>query len=108
MTKSSTGLEENVAAFLAYIVGPITGVLFIVLEKKSKFVKFHAFQSLFFSLGALIVTYVLGRIPVVGWVLETPVGILFLLVWIYCLVKSIQGKKFKLPIVGGMAEKYAK
>src|SRR4030042_4110137 len=61
--ESSTGLTANVAGLLCYVAGWITGIIFVVLEKKSTFVKFHAWQSIM-TFGALTVAHlVLSTIP---------------------------------------------
>lgn len=103
--KSSLGMEANLAALLSYLVGIVTGIIFYILEKDSKYVKFHAMQSIltfgfFFALNIF-----LSFIPVVGWALIPLVGILSLILWIVLMIKAYQGEQFKLPIVGNMAEK---
>ena len=105
--KSSTGMEPNLAALLSYVVGIITGVIFFLIEKENKFVRFHAMQSILTFGFFLIANAVLAFIPVIGWSLMPILGIVQLIVWILLMVKSYQGEKFKLPIVGDMAEKNA-
>jgi uncharacterized membrane protein len=98
--QSSTGLEENVAGFLCYLLGFITGIVFLVVEKKSSFVKFHAKQSTITFLGLFVISLILGWIPVIG----TLILIFILVVWLVLMIKALQGKRFSLPIVGKMAE----
>lgn len=124
--KSSTGLDENIAALLAYVFGWISGLVFFLIEKDSKLVRFHAMQSLMLSVSILvlcivlwIVTFVLiliasqlaeimgslvGLVATLIW-LVLSVGIL--IAWVLCLVRAYQGQYFKLPIIGNMAEKIA-
>jgi uncharacterized membrane protein len=99
MAKSSTGLEENVAALLSYVAGWVTGLIFFLIEKDSQFVKFHAMQSIIFF-GACVV---LSFIP---WV-NIVIGLLALIMWIILMVKAYQGEKFKLPVIGDLAEKWS-
>jgi len=99
MAKSSTGMEENVAGLLCYVVGWITGLIFFLIEKDSQFVKFHAMQSII-TFGACVI---LGFIPVIGWI----IWILALVLWILLMVKAYQGQKFKLPLIGDLAEKWS-
>jgi uncharacterized membrane protein len=99
MAKSSTGLEENVAGLLCYVVGWITGLIFFLIEKDSKFVKFHAMQSII-TFGACTI---LSFIPIVNWF----IGIVALVLWILLMVKAYQGQKFKLPFIGDLAEKWS-
>ena len=122
--KSSTGLDENIAALLTYIFGWVSGLIFFLIEKDSKLVRFHAMQSILFNVGVgvlvfllWIVTFVLVLVLAqVSDVLGTVVGLLATLLWlvlivglliifILCLVRAYQGKFFKLPVVGNLAEK---
>ena len=108
MGKSSTGLQENVAALLSYLVGWVTGIIFFVIEKESKFVKFHAMQSIITFAGLTIITWIISIIPIVGGVISWLIGVLMLVLWILLMIKAYQGKKFKLPVAGDLADKWAK
>jgi len=107
MAKSSTGLEENVAGLLCYIVTWVSGLVFFLIEKDSKFVKFHAMQSIITFGALIIIMWVAGVIPFIGWVISVLTGILILVLWIVLMVKAYQGEKFKLPIAGDLAEKWS-
>ena len=98
--QSSTGLDENVAGFFCYLLGFITGIVFLVVEKKSSFVKFHAKQSTITFLGLFVMTLLIGWIPVIG----TLILIFILILWLILMIKALQGKRYSLPIVGKMAE----
>ena len=52
--KSSTGIQPNVAALLAYLVGFVSGLVFFLIEKENKFVRFHAMQSIGLSGGLFV------------------------------------------------------
>jgi uncharacterized membrane protein len=101
--KSSTGLEENVAGFFCYLLGFVTGIIFLAVEKKSSFVKFHAMQSTITFLSLFIISIILGFIPIIG-LLVYPIWILSLILWLLLMVKALQGERYSLPIVGKMAE----
>lgn len=101
--QSSTGLDENVAGFFCYLLGFVTGILFLVLEKKSRFVKFHAKQSTITFLGVFFLLIVFGWIPVIGSV----IWILGVILWLFLMIKAIRGERYSLPIVGKMAEEKA-
>ena len=105
--KSSTGMQPNLAALLSYVVGIITGVIFFLIEKENKFVRFHAMQSILTFGFFLVANAVLAFIPVIGWAIMPILGIVQLIVWIILMVKAYQGEKFKLPVVGDIAEKNA-
>ena len=98
--KSSTGLEENIAGFFCYLLGFITGIVFLVVEKKSSFVKFHAKQSTITFLILFVISLILGWIPIVGFL----VLILSLILWLFLMIKALKGERYMLPIVGKMAE----
>lgn len=105
--KSSTGIQPNVAALLCYLVGWITGLVFFLIEKENKFVRFHAFQSLVTFGSLAVLTIVLTFVPVIGWSIIPVVYLVQLVLWVVLMVKAYQGELFKLPIAGEMAEKKA-
>jgi uncharacterized membrane protein len=105
--KSSTGLDENVAGFFCYLLGFITGIVFLLVEKKSNFVKFHAMQSTITFLGLFVILMILGMIPIIG-LLAYPIWILSLILWLLLMIKALQGERDRLPIVGKMAEEKTK
>ena len=108
------GLTDNVAGMLAYVT-IIPAIIFLVMEpyNKNRFVRFHAFQSIFFGVAWIalwIALSVIGMIPVLGWatLLIWPlVGLGGLVLWIILLLKANQGQMWKLPVIGDMAEKQA-
>ncbi|MEA1958315.1 MAG: DUF4870 domain-containing protein [Chloroflexota bacterium] len=111
---SGTNLEPNVAGLLCYVLGWITGLVFFLIEKDDDFVRFHAKQSII-VFGALSVVnfllYILWLIPVVGWIfgalLASLVWVFALVLWVILMIKAYQGEKFKLPLIGDLAEKYS-
>ena len=107
MEKSSTGLDENIAGLLCYVLGWVSGLVFILLEQKSKFVRFHAVQSIYVFGTLTIAAIVLGWIPLIGQVFSWLISVLGLILWIVLMVKAYQGVKYKLPWAGKLAEKRA-
>jgi uncharacterized membrane protein len=106
-SKASTGLKPNVAGLLCYLLLWVTGLAFLILEKKDKFVRFHAIQSLI-VFGAISVVYaILFWIPIVGWVFGWILWVFVFVLWIILMVKAYQGEKIKMPIAGDYAEKHA-
>ncbi len=110
---TSTGLDENVEGALAYLLGPITGIVFLIIEKESQFVRFHAMQSTITFAGFWILSMILGYalIPVMGFGFAVFAGLLVMLVnlvafvtWLVCMYKAYKGEWFKLPVVGDIAE----
>jgi uncharacterized membrane protein len=102
--KSSTGMDENVAALLTYVLGLVTGIIFLVIEKESKFVRFHAFQSILISAVYIILNMILGFIPIIGWLISLLLSPVFFVLWLILLYQAYQGKLFKLPVIGDFAE----
>ncbi len=107
MAKTSTGLEENVAGLLCYVLVWISGLVFFLIEKENKFVRFHAMQSIIVFGTLFVASFILGWIPVIGGVISWLISILALVLWIILMVKAFKGDKFKLPWAGNLAEKYA-
>lgn len=115
---SSTGLEPRVAAALSYLIGWVTGILFFVLEERSRYVRFHAMQSII-ALGGLwalgVAFWVLSFLSV--FVSATGFHVLMwtaqgtwlvgVIVWLVCLFKAYAGDWWKLPIAGTVAERIA-
>ena len=106
--KTSTGLEENIAGLLCYLVWPITGIIFFILEKDNQFIRFHALQSIITIVALFILRFALGAIPAIGWLMEMMIGLLTLALWIVLMVKAYQKEKFKLPVIGDIAEQQIK
>jgi len=95
-----TGLPKNTAAALSYVLGWITGIVFLLLEK-DPFVRFHAMQSIIVFGGLMI----LSLLPVVGWILSPLVMIGGFILWLVLIFKAYQGEEFMLPVVGEFANK---
>lgn len=109
MVKTSMGLEENIAGLLCYVLGWITGIVFLVLEKENKFVRFHAMQSIATFLPLMVIAWIINLvfmwIPFISWAISTLIWILVLILWLILMFKAYQGERYKLPIVGDFAEK---
>ncbi len=108
MNKTSLNIEENIEALLSYLLLWVTGLLFLILEKDNKFVKFHAMQSII-TFGALTVgLMIFTPIPIIGIIITTILSITIFVLWIFLMLKAYQGEKYKLPIIGDIAENFAK
>jgi uncharacterized membrane protein len=102
--KSSTGLDANFAAMLAYLLGPITGVAFLLKEQESRFVRFHAMQSTLVFLSLFGAAVMLNTIPLLGQVLSALLVPATILLWVFLMFKAYQGETYKLPVLGDIAE----
>jgi uncharacterized membrane protein len=126
VTKSSTGLDENLAALLSYLFTWVSGLIFFLIEKDSRLVRFHAMQSILLSSAAIVVGIVLWIawivvaivLAMMSEVLASLVSIVMGLVlfvfyiailigFILCMVKAYQKQYFKLPVIGNFAEKFS-
>ena len=107
-----SGLEPNIAAFLAYLLGPIGGLVFLLIEKNNKFVKFAGAQSLVLGIAAIAVWIVLSILAVftlgLGFFLYPIFSILYLVLSIVLMVKAYQNKEWELPVIGGIARNFVK
>ena len=124
--KSSTGLDENLAALLSYIATWLSGLVFFLIEKDSRLVRFHAMQAILLGAAAavggivlwvlwVVVTLIFAQIAdilgtLAGLVMGLLLGVFYLAIviaWVMCLIKSYQGQYFKLPVLGNFAEKFS-
>ncbi len=116
--QTSSGLEPNLAALLAYLFGWIGGLIFYFIETKNKYIRFHALQSILLSVGLIAALMVLGVVTsvfsamglgLIMWpiaaLLNGVIWIGFLVISIMLMVKAYQGEKWVLPIIGDIAEK---
>lgn len=106
--KTSNGLDENLAGLLCYLFGFITGIIFLLIEKDNRFVRFHALQSIFTFAALFVVSMVINVIPLLGLLVSILLMPVSLILWIVLMVKAYQGKWFKLPVIGDLAEKQLK
>ncbi|USG65355.1 DUF4870 domain-containing protein [Brevibacillus ruminantium] len=105
---TSTGLMSNIAGLLCYLVGFVTGIVFLVIEKENRFVRFHAMQSTFVFGALFILNLILGFLPIIGWFISLLIGPITLILWVVLMYKAYQGEYFKLPFVGDLAEQQLK
>lgn len=115
--KTSTGMQANVAALVSYVLGWITGLIFFLVEKDNKFVRFHALQSIIvfgalsilgFALSILFQLFMAIHLYFMLQFLALISKLLWLVVlilWVILMIKAYQGDRFKLPIAGNIAEK---
>lgn len=114
--KTSMGLDANVAALLSYVLTWVTGLIFFLVEKENRFVRFHAMQAILFGASWFIIAIVfmfisvtlalmdIGILSLLFWPIRLIFWLGFFAVWIMLLIKAYQGQMFKLPIIGKMAE----
>jgi len=111
----TSGLDSNVAGLLCYLFGWVSGLIFLLLDKRP-FVRFHAAQSIGLSIGAVAIAIAFWVITAILTVITGGLGVflsllfplivlgIFLLM-IVCMVKAFKNEKFKLPVIGNIVEK---
>ena len=118
---ANAGLQANTAGALAYLAGILTGIIFLVVDpyKSDRFVRFHAFQSIFFNVAWIalwiawtIVGLVLGAITKgLFFILQVPIDLVLMVggfaLWAFLMYSAYQGKLTKLPVIGALAAKQA-
>lgn len=118
--QTNLGMAPNVAGLLCYVpccIGLVFSIVVAIVEKQSKFVRFHAFQSLLLhgaaivlAIGFTILQVVLGMIAgplaLVAWLLQMATGLAFLVATILLMVKAYGNEEFMLPVIGEMARKW--
>jgi uncharacterized membrane protein len=115
---TSTGLDPKLAGLLCYILSPLTGIVFFLIEKANPVVRFHAAQSIVFGIGAVVAWVAIAILSFlfyqIAWslgslftLLQTLVGIGLFILWVVLLIKGYSGERWKLPVIGDMAERLA-
>ena len=111
---AATGMTDNAASALCYVLGLITGILFLVLApyNQNKTIRFHAFQSIFMSVACIVFSMVFnivfGVLHMYSLLLLSPlISLAFFVLWIYMIVTAYQGKKVVLPVIGPIAQQQA-
>lgn len=100
----TTGLESNVAATLAYSLGLVSGILFLVVETEDKFVRFHAMQSVLANIAVIVIPTILF-FTIVGIIFIPFFWIFALVLWIVLMVKAYNGESYRLPFLGNIAQR---
>ncbi|MGC1463643.1 MAG: DUF4870 domain-containing protein [Terracidiphilus sp.] len=113
---NSTGLTDNAAGALAYIT-IVPAIVFLVLPpyNTSSFVRFHAWQSIFLNVAAIVMGIAFSFLTVFGWMFgmyffylfTRLIWLAFFVIWLICVMKAANGQRYKLPVIGDLAEKQA-
>jgi uncharacterized membrane protein len=116
----ASGLDENMACALCYLLGLLTGVLFLVLEpyNKNRLIRFHAFQSIFLNIAWIAVFIALSIIgiillpipflgPMLSIILHLGASLGVFILWLMLMYKAYNRERWVLPVIGPLAEKQA-
>jgi|SRR5581483_1294961 len=107
------GMSTNVAGALCYLAGIVTGIIFLVIApyNQNKIIRFHAFQSIFYSVAWIVFWIIWDIISIMlhgfGFLLSPLFGLAFLVIWLYLMYSAYNNKQVKLPIIGDLAQKQA-
>jgi uncharacterized membrane protein len=115
---SSTGLEPNLAAALAYLAGPFSGVLILLVERANSYVRFHAWQAIIglgglglLSAGTLVFSFLTLLLSPFAFTLmyrlSEVIAIVWVVAWVVCLIKAFSGVRWLMPVAGRYAERLA-
>jgi len=106
MAEKSLGIKKETAGALAYVLGPVTGIFFLVTSK-DPFVKFHAMQSTVVFVVMFVLQWALG-ITIILFPLSALIGIVSFVLWLVLIYKAWQGEMWKVPVLGKVAENLLK
>ncbi|MFN0169867.1 MAG: hypothetical protein ACKV22_25875 [Bryobacteraceae bacterium] len=111
--QAGAGLTDNVAGALCYLVGLVTGIIFLLIApyNQNKKIRFHAFQAIFLHLAVIVLSIGLSILGFItsgfAFMLYPIIWLGALVVWVYIMVMTYQDKRISLPIIGPLAEKQA-
>jgi len=104
----ANALSDNIAGALAYItIFPAIFFLVVAPYNRNRFIRFHSFQSLFLFVAAVALNILIGFLPFVRWMLWNLLSLACFVLVVFLIIKAYQGQKFKVPVIGDMAEKRA-
>jgi uncharacterized membrane protein len=106
--KATFGLDENLASAATYVLGWLTGIIFLLVEKDNKTVRFHAMQSILTFLPLSILIWLVSSLFLWSFgmysIVITLIQLVMLILWLVLMYKAYSGEKFKVPVVGDIAE----
>ena len=118
MAKATFGLEENVASAACYVLTWVTGIIFFIVEKDNKTVRFHAMQSILTFFPLTIIYWLISSIFYgmwfiwgmwfIFWIISMLIALLIFILWLFLMYKAYKGEKYLVPIVGAIAENQVK
>jgi uncharacterized membrane protein len=111
-----TGISDNAASAISYFTF-IPAIVFLLLPpyKESSYVRFHAWQSVLLTIAAFVIDIILGSIALLTLFLGTAalaytfriLSLVWLILWLVCIIRAMNGKRFRIPLLGSIAEKLA-
>ena len=99
---AETGFKKTTSGALAYVLGPVTGIIFLVIEK-DPFVRFHAMQSTVVFVALFVLQWIFG-ITIILFPLSALIGIISFILWLILIYKAWQGEQWEVPVLGKVAK----
>lgn len=103
---AGTGLKKTTAGALAYVLGPVTGIIFLILEK-DPFVRFHAMQSTVVFIFLFVLQWIFG-LTIILFPLSAIIGLLAFVLWLVLIYKAWQGEEWEVPVLGKISKQIGK
>ncbi len=102
-----SGLDENIAGLLCYLFSIIGGVVFLIIEKENKFIRFHALQAIFTFIVFVGISLILNVLPILGFIVSLLMSPFVFILSVFLMYQAYQGKMYKLPFIGDLAEQHS-
>lgn len=103
--KTALGMGENLEGALCYFLVFVSGIIFLIFEKDNKFVRFHAMQSVILFIPLAILGFIVGKVPLIGWLASWVISVVSIGLWLFMMYKAFNKELYKIPIIGDIAEK---
>lgn len=101
---STTGISDPIAGLLCYILGWITGLIFLIVERRSRFVRFHAAQSVIVFSAITVLGIIVPQISYIGGILYALLSAVSFIIWLFMMITAAQGKTIRIPVVAELAD----
>lgn len=112
-------MDPKLAGLLAYLIPPLTGIVFLLIEKTNAVVRWHAAQSIVFGIAWVVLWVVFSVlsmilstvIPLIGAILSLLIWVVIFIggfvIWVICLMKGYSGTMWRMPLLAQFADKIA-
>jgi uncharacterized membrane protein len=113
----SSGMDPKLAGLLAYLIPPLTGIVFFLIEKTNAVVRWHAAQSIVFGIAWVVLWVVFSvlsmvlsaAVPILGWIIGLVIWLVIFaggfILWIVCLIKGYSGTMWRMPFLAQFADR---
>jgi len=105
MAETRVRLKENVAGLLCYLLGWVTGVTFLIIEPKNRFVRFQALQSIVVFGILTVILVAVGLLVQTGYLFGVVFG-LFIVFWFWLMLSAYLGTWYRLPVIGSLVDRW--